>query len=236
MNLDLIGTGLAAVLTFFVLGYLLGDVPGLGAMFKFFYRLAMYILVGASVGYAISVGWWSVFYPRVMIRLMQAWAANDILSIIITAIGVGLGLLLLSKSFRTGAWLGNLATGYLVGVGLGVSLAGAMLGTLVAQSQAAASLAGAGGDSFQFTLEALLMVLATVTVLIAFNFTATARKGPLGVASRAVAGLAVVGRLFIYIALGVVFAGVYAASVAMLAGRLQFLISAFAMIGKTLGQ
>jgi len=38
MDLSLVGTTVAAVLTFFVLSYLLGDLPGVGDLFKFFYR------------------------------------------------------------------------------------------------------------------------------------------------------------------------------------------------------
>ena len=140
--IDLAGTAVAVLLTFFVFGYLLGDVPGLGVILKFFYRLSLYVLVGASVGYALVVAWWSILYPRV-VTLTQAIPAGRWDQVAVLLVGAVLGLLLLTKSIPSLAWLGNLATGYLVGVGLGVSLAGALLGTLIAQSQATAALAGA---------------------------------------------------------------------------------------------
>jgi hypothetical protein len=223
--IDLAGTALAALLTFFVLGYLLSDVPGLGVVFKFFYRLSLYVLVGASVGYALVVAWWSILYPRVMV-LIRAVPAGRWDQAVVPLIGTVLGLLLLTKSIRSWAWLGNLATGYLVGVGLGVSLGGALLGTLIAQSQATAALVGAGS-----LVEVPFLVLGTLTVLIAFTFTATARKGLSGAGSRFVAALAGLGRITLYVALGAAFAGVYAASVAVLVGRVQAILEALAKLG-----
>ena len=223
--IDLAGTAIAALLTFLVLGYLLGDVPGLGGVFKFFYRLSLYVLVGASVGYALVVAWWSILYPRVTV-MIQAIPAGRWDRAVVPFFGMLLGLLLLTKSVRSLAWLGNLATGYLMGVGLGVSLAGALFGTLIAQSQATAALAGAAS-----LVDVPFLVLGTLTVLIAFTFTATARRGLSGAGSRFVAALAGLGRISLYVALGAALAGVYAASVAVLVGRVQALLEALAKLG-----
>jgi hypothetical protein len=229
LPLDLIGTIVAAVLTFLVFSYLLGDLPGLGGLFKGFYRLAMHILIGAGVAYAVAVAWWSVIYPRVVLRLIPAIITVDRNAIGFYLIGVLIGVLLWMKLLRRWAWLGNWATGYLVGVGLGVTLGGAVLGTLLTQAQSTASFAGAGS-----AFEGALMLIATLSVLAAFTFTVTTRRGPLALVTRAVQGLSVVGRFFIYVALGAAFAGVYAASVAVLAGRVQFLIQAVGDIYKLL--
>jgi hypothetical protein len=238
VSLDFIGTIVAALLTFFVLGYLLGDLPGLGGLFKFLYRLVMHVLIGAGIAYALIVAWWSILYPRIVERLLPALAklaansdpqAAGIVGLYI--VGGALGLMfLLTKSNRQMAGLGNLVTGYLVGVGLGVSIGGAVLGTLFAQVQATAMLFGASGSPLWFPIDSLLLVVGTVTTLVAFSFTVTARRGPLAAATRLVQGVSVVGRFFLYVAFGAIFAGVYAASVAVLVGRLQFLISAISRL------
>ena len=225
MDLSLVGTTVAAVLTFFVLSYLLGDLPGVGDLFKFFYRLALHILVGAGVAYALLVAAWGVLYPYVFVRLMRFSVNNDIAQLAIALVGVGLGILMLFKGFRSLAWLGNIATGYLIGVGLGVAAGGAVLGTLYAQSVSTATLSGARTDSTLWLIvDSVILVLGTLTVLLSFTFTATGRRGLGGWAAQLVRVLSVLGRGFVYVALGAAFAGVYAASVAVLAGQAQTLI------------
>ncbi len=125
------------------------------------------------------------------------------------------GVLLWLKLWRRTSGWGNISTGYLVGVGLGVAAGGALTGTLVAQSIATATFTGT--DPFSF----FIGLLGTLTVLISFTFTATWRKGPLKVVARFVQGLSAVGRFFLYIALGATFAGVYVASVSVLIGQAQ---------------
>ena len=225
VDFNLIGTAVAAVLTFFVLGYLLGDLPGVGALFKFFYRLALHILVGAGVAFALLVAGWGVLYPYVFVRLTNASAQGNLIQMSIALIGVLLGVLMLTKGIRTWAWLGNIATGYLIGVGLGVATGGAVLGTLYAQSVSTATLSGARTDNPLWLMwDSVFLVVGTLTVLLSFTFTATGRKGIGGWAARWVRVLSVLGRGFIYVALGAAFAGVYAASAAVLAGQAQTLI------------
>jgi hypothetical protein len=212
-------------LTFFVLSYLLGDLPGVGNLFKFFYRLALHILVGAGVAYALLVAGWGVLYPYVFVHLTQFSVDNDITKLTIALVGTGLGILLLFKGIRSLAWLGNIATGYLIGVGLGVAAGGAVLGTLYAQSVNTATLSGARTDNAVWLiLDSVVLVLGTLTVLLSFTFTATGRRGLGGWAARWVRVLSVLGRGFVYVALGAAFAGVYAASAAVLAGQAQTLI------------
>jgi len=224
MDFTLVGTAVAAVLTVFVFSYLLGDLPGMGALFKFFYRLALHILVGAGVAYALLVAGWGVLYPYVFVRLTRFSVDNDMVKLTIALVGAGLGILLLFKGFRSLAWLGNIATGYLMGVGLGVAVGGAVLGTLYTQSVSTATLSGARtNNSLWLIVDSVILVLGTLTVLLSFTFTATGRKGLGGWAARLVRVLAVLGRGFVYVALGAAFAGVYAASAAVLAGQVQTL-------------
>ncbi len=225
MDFTLVGTAVAAVLTVFVFSYLLGDLPGVGDLFKFLYRLALHILVGAGVAYALLVAGWGVLYPYVFVRLTRFSVDHDIAQLTIALVGAGLGILMLFKGFRSLAWLGNIATGYLMGVGLGVAAGGAVLGTLYAQSVSTATLSGARTDhSVWLILDSVILVFGTLTVLLSFTFTATGRRGLGGWAARLIRVLSVLGRGFVYVALGAAFAGVYAASAAVLAGQAQTLI------------
>jgi hypothetical protein len=239
IDFNLIGMIAAAVLTFFVFSYLLGDLPAVGEVFQLFYRLALHILVGAGVAYALLVAVWGVLYPYVFVRLVQTSASNDITSIFYKAIalvGVLLGVLLLTKGIRTWAWLGNIATGYLIGVGLGVAAGGAVLGTLYAQSVSTATLSGARTDNpLWLIVDSFFLVFGTLTVLLSFTFTATGRKGIGGWAARLIRVLSILGHGFVYVALGAAFAGVYTASVAVLAGQAQTFIHQVAKILAALG-
>jgi len=219
LDIDLIGTTVAAVLTFFVFSYLLGDLPGLGPLFKFFYRLAMHVLVGAGVTYALIVVWWSVLYPRVFLRLVEARVSDNVGGMGIALVGAVLGILLLTKGIRSLAWVGNLSTAYLVGVGVGVATGGAVIGTLHSQSQATATFSTA--SSLPDLLLLFLGSLGTLAVLASFTFTATGRKGLAGLGARAVQVVSALGRLFLYVALGAAFAAVYVAGVSVLIGRAQ---------------
>jgi hypothetical protein len=222
VDFNLIGAAVAAVLTVFVFSYLLSDLPGVGDLFKFFYRLALHILVGAGVAYALLVAVWGVLYPYVFVRLVNASVQRNMIQIGVALAGVVLGVLILTKGIRAWAWLGNIATGYLIGVGLGVASGGAVLGTLYAQSVSTATLSGARTYNPVWLIwDSFFLVLGTLTVLLSFTFTATGHKGLGGWAARLVRVLSVLGRGFIYVALGAAFAGVYAASAAVLAGQTQ---------------
>jgi hypothetical protein len=219
LPVDLIGTAVAALLTFFVFSYLLGDLPGIGPLFKFFYRLAMHVLIGAGVAYALAVAVWSILFPRIFVRLTQAGLASRLDLLVAALAGIVLGSLLLFKLVPRWAWIGNISTSYLVGVGLGVAVGGALIGTVYTQTEATAKMWGA-----IYPPDPVILLFGTLTALIAFSFTATARRGVLGIVSRFVQVLAGIGRIFVYAALGAAFAGAYAAGVAVLVGRLQFLI------------
>jgi hypothetical protein len=211
---SLIGTIIATVLTLSVFSYLLG--------IRVLYRLALHILIGAGIAYAVVVAL-STLYTHLWLRWMDASANNKVTVMGFVLVGVVLGVLLLFKVSRRASGLGNISTAYLVGVGLGVAAGGALTGTLVAQSLVAATYTGTEPIAF------VIGLLGTLTVLISFTFTATWRRGPLEAFAQFVQVLSAVGRFFLYIALGATFAGVYVASVSVLIGQAQ-------LVGRFLGQ
>jgi len=189
-----------------VFSYLLG--------IRVLYRLALHILIGAGIAYAVVVAL-STLYTRVWLRWVEAPANSQVAVRGFVLSGVVLGVLLWLKLWRRTSGLGNISTGYLVGVGLGVAAGGALTGTLVAQSIATATFTGTEALSF------LIGLIGTLTALISFTFTATWRRVPLKAVAQFVQGLSAIGRFFVYVALGATFAGVYVASVSVLIGQAQ---------------
>ncbi len=118
----------------------------------------------------------------------------------------------------------------LVGVGAAAALGGALLGTLIPQVQASIDAfevrsVGGGLNIISKLIEGGIMFVGTVFTLASFHFSAgraadgTPKRNPL------IDGIAWVGRIFIAITLGVLFAGVYMAALTAMIERLSFLIN-----------
>lgn len=231
MNLDadLIGMLVAAFLTLCVFSYLLkGDF--------FLYRLAVAILTGGGAAY-ISVIVFSQVIPRVYIRLSSPGQVGWVSALV----GLLLGALVLFKGFprQRMVWLGNYSVAYLIGVGAAVSISGAALGTLLGQGRAAATIQG-GITPTTGTLEAIanaiIMLAGTLTVLISFAFLTNLRRGIGGLYARIVRPLSAIGRVFLALAFGAIFASVYIASISVLTSRIQFMVEAGQAIARTFMQ
>ncbi|HEX6269560.1 MAG TPA: hypothetical protein VFZ43_04945, partial [Anaerolineales bacterium] len=124
MSLDLLSAVFGLIFTLMVFSYLLRDNP--------LFRVAIYIFVGVSSGYAATVIVYSVLLPR--LRLLQT---NDLNQLILAIVPMLLGISLLAKLSPRISWIGNFAMAVLVGVGAASALGGAVLGTLIPQAQAA---------------------------------------------------------------------------------------------------
>lgn len=214
---DLVGLAVGAAFTFFILSYLAGDNP--------LYKLALYLFIGAIVGYSFGVVLREVLIGMALSRLLSKPST--------AAAPLVLGMLLLFKGFPKQSYVGNLSVAYLIGVGTAVALAGALLGTLAPQVAAAGrALSPISLSNFRFGLvDGLMVVLGTVSTLMSFTFFRTKdRKG--GAGERILDGVAWVGRVFLVSAFGVAFAGALTASLSILIGRMQYLIDVFyALVG-----
>ncbi len=212
---DLLTGGISFLLTLMVLSYLIGDNPA--------FRVAVYIFIGVSAGYAASVAWHQVIYPRLFIPL----ATGSLAVRLLTIVPLVLGLLLLFKLSPRTSQFGTLSMAYLVGVGAAVAVSGAVMGTLFPQTQASINvfnLSGAGQFWLERLSEGVVMLVGTITTLVYFHFGAKATtSGPQR--SKLVNALAWVGQVFIAITFGVLFSGVFVAAVTALIERMNFLIS-----------
>jgi hypothetical protein len=215
LSADLVPGIVSFLLTLMILSYLIGDNP--------LFRVAVYIFVGVSAGYAAAVAWWQVLFPRLMLPILSGSFFERFFALIALILGV----LLLMKLGRRTAALGNTSIAFLVGVSAAVAVGGAVMGTIIPQTQASINvyaLSGAGKYWLERFFFGTLMLIGTITTLVYFHFGAKSTpEGPRR--SQLVIVLSWIGQVFIAITLGVLFAGVFAAAMTALIERMNFIWS-----------
>jgi hypothetical protein len=212
MSIELISALIGFLLTLMVFSYLIGDNP--------LFRFAIYLFIGVSSGYAATVIVNYVLIPR-----LGSLPGNSVNQLILVAIPLLFGVTLFAKLFPRFSWIGNIAMAVLVGVGAAVAIGGALLGTLMPQLGSAISmfdLRAAGGVSR--LLQGLVMLGGTVFTLASFHFSAGRAADGIPKRNPIIEGIAWVGRLFIAITLGVLFAGVYMSALTAMIERLSFVV------------
>jgi hypothetical protein len=211
MPIEAISAIIGLVLSLLIFSYLIGDNP--------LFRGAIYLFIGVASGYAAVVIWQQVLLPKLFQPLLSA-DPNQLLPVIVP---LGLSISLLAKLSPRISWVGSFAMAMLVGVGAATALSGAVIGTLIPQSRAAM-------DAFSLPtlgrlFQGLIMLMGTALTLIYFQFSAT--RAADGSIKRPVVFefLAWIGRVFIAITLGVLFAGVYMAALSAMIERLSSVIN-----------
>jgi len=215
---DLIWTIVGFILTLMVFSYLFGDNP--------LFRLATYLFVGVSAGFAAVMVIYHVLMPRLLFPFLEgpfgAQAALALVPLI-------LGILLVMKLFPRLNRAGEIPMAYLVGVGAAVIIGGAVMGTLLTQSAAAINMfdfdlgAQFGQNRLMRLLEGGILLVGTIGTLIYFQFGARVRGDQPPQRARIVNILSSVGQVFIAITLGALFAGVFATALTALINRVDFL-------------
>jgi hypothetical protein len=206
---DILTGFLSFIFTLMILSYLIGDNP--------VFRLAIYIFVGVSAGYAASVAWQQILWPRLFEPLMTGSMQTRLLLVI----PMGLSILMLAKLSPRSARLGNPALALLVGTGAAVAVIGAVMGTIFPQSRSTINLFDphSNGNLVERLLEASIFLVGTISTLVYFHFGTKATPSG-NQRNRLVNGLSWVGKIFIAITFGVLFAGAYAAALTALIERL----------------
>jgi hypothetical protein len=214
---DLLGTLLGFFFTICVFSYIFGD--------NVLFRLATYIFIGVSAGYVAVITWYNVIWPQFLAPLLTGSQEQRLF----TLGPLVLSVVLLAKVSPRLSRFGNPAMAFLVGVGAATAIGGALLGTLFPQALATINMFDdtalmRTGNYWYGLFQALLFLIGALSALIFFHF--TVRRRPDQPAQRPgwVESVANVGQGFIAIALGALFAGVYAASMAALVERLQFTV------------
>jgi hypothetical protein len=205
------GVAVGALLTIMTLSYFFGIGP--------LYRIALHVFIGALVGYSLGIVLREVFIRMLFARLQSE-------RILIVPLTIGLWLFLF-KSLPRLAYVGNFAVAFLIGVGAAVALAGAVLGVLIPQTQAA-WLVLTPEHLVRYRLglmDGLLSLLGTVCTLLFFHYTRASRSGLTGIWARALSAASWLGRWFVTAALAVAYAGALTASLTTLVGRLRYLVA-----------
>jgi hypothetical protein len=226
--LDLVTAGVGFLMTIFILSYLFGD----NALF----RMAIYVFIGAAAGYVTAVALTQVLYPALIQPLFSPATLTNPLQLARIGIPLVAGLLLLFKLSPRLSHLGQLPMAYLAGVGAAVAIGGAVLGTILPQVSATfngldlISAGVTGVDTAFMFLNGAVVLLGVVGTLAYFQFGAaqkpdgSVRRNPI------VTLLSWVGRVFIAITFGVLFAGVYMAALTALLERMDAVRNFFILL------
>jgi hypothetical protein len=219
-------TIIAAVLTFMVWSYVLGDNPA--------FHIAEHLLVGSAVGFAVVVVWFNVLEP-------VYFQENRLQPELWSAIPLVLCLLLMTRLHPKWASLGSITVAFLVGVGAALAVGGALFGTLWSQTLATASLSLRGSEVdgamlpvFSDTLfwQNLAVLIGTIGTFFYFMFE-TRPQGALGgfrdTFTRFWGGI---GHWVIIITLGALFANAAMSRFTLLIGRVNWLLDVFAVNGR----
>ena len=218
---DLLSAGISFIITVLILSYLFGDNP--------LFRATVYIFIGVSAGYVAAVAWNQVILPQIILPIWSGTAFSSVWQTIVVVVPLVGGILLLAKAFPRLSGLGQLPMAYLVGVGAAVTIGGAVLGTLLPQIDATigsfnmnAAVARNVDPAIMF-LNGVLVLIGVIGTLAYFHFGARQKLDGTIKRNFLVEILTLIGRVYIAITFGVLFAGVYMAALTALIGRMDSL-------------
>lgn len=228
---ELIASFLASVLTIMVLSYLIGDNP--------LFKLAMHLLIGVAAGYAGAVAVHNVLIPGLVQPILDAGLSGllDVQLIIAVIIPLALTILLFLKVSPSTARYGTISIVLLVGVGAAVIVGGAITGSIIPLTNDSMQSLNpnvinqlTGETGVERLLTVIIVMIGTLTSLLYFRF--SVRKTDAETPFAIVAGYRIPGPLswlrgigagFIAITFGVMYAGAVAATLIILAERVQFI-------------
>lgn len=210
--LGIIGIALSVM----IFSYLLGD--------NFFFRVALYVLVGVSSGYAAAVLVTNVILPRLIEPLKQSGTDAFWLGLVPLVLCLLLTLMLIPRLVKAG----TLPLAFLAGAGAAIAIAGISRGTLAPQLLAVVNrfspelLQKNTGVDWGRIVEALFILLGVVSVLFYFHHRLS-RKSAGTQRPLLVEGISSVGQIFLGISLGMLFVGFYSAALTALIARMLWL-------------
>lgn len=212
---EMIGLATATVLTLAVLSYLFGD--------NGFFRVAQSLFVGVSAGYIGALCWHSVLWPRILLLVRQPttyWYYG---------LFFVLGVMLLARGLRATRVLADLPLGVLFGIGAALALGGTLAGTLLPLVRSMflplnPFTYGSGWPAWVMVIDAILIIIGTLAVLGAFQFTIP-QRGPFKYIGKAWSALGnSLGRGLIMVTFGALYAGALVSFLTLFIGRLEFLL------------
>lgn len=223
---DPIGAIIGFLLTIMVLSYIIGD--------NVLFRLAIHIFIGAASGYAAVLILYNVLWYQVLVPVLQVATTGEsggLVTYIIRVVpAVILGIWMMTKiSPRMARW-GTPVLAFLTGVGAATVVAGAVRGTILPQVGASVNVLNIQSAPAQLSnmvgwfINGLVILAGTITTLIYFQFGIKRQEEGEPVQHSVVLEyLSTVGQGFIIVTMGVLFTGVYIATLSALIDRIRFL-------------
>ena len=214
--MDVVLGVIGIALSVMIFSYLLGD--------NFFFRVALYVLVGVSSGYAAAVLVTKVILPRLIEPLKQSGTDAFWLGLVPLVLCMLLTLILIPRLVKAG----TLPLSFLAGAGAAIAIAGISRGTLAPQLLAVVNrfspelLQKNSGVDWGGIVEALFILFGVVSVLFYFHHRLS-RKSAGTQRPLLVEGVSSVGQIFLGISLGMLFVGFYSAALTALIARMFWL-------------
>ncbi len=205
--ISVVGVWTGAILTLLVFSYLLSDSP--------LFRFTQAVFVGVTIGYATTVALYLVLLPMLLVPLASGqW---------IYGVPLLLGILLLLKLRPSWAAFGNIPVAFLFGVGSALAIGGALSGALV--PQLAATLVSLSPLQNPGALASnLILVIGTIGALLSFRFVIGGERPATHALDLIGRRWGYVGRWFILIAFGAIFASTAVSRVSILVSRIYYLL------------
>lgn len=221
--IEFIGLALGFLLTILIFSYLMGDNP--------FFRLAIHIFIGVSAAYVAIITINNVLIPRLIMPLINGSQGERLLSIILFIPSIFL-FFKVTPLRRAGNW----AVAILVGIGAAAAIGGAITGTLFPQilgtiNSVDPSAYTVSTGRWDQAINGLIIVIGTITTLLYFHFGTQDIPGQTDERLPFIETISKVGKVFLAITFGALYAGVYLSALAALVERLSFIWDFFNNVG-----
>ncbi len=203
---DLSGLLLGFSFTIFIFSYILGD--------NFLFRLATHVFIGAAAGYASVVTLYNVILPQLIFPLFEGGQGELILTISLLIPSI----LLLAKISPRLSKIGNPAIAILVGIGAAAAIGGAIFGTIFPQTTASINIFETNN-----LFDGAVVLVGTLVTFLYFQFSTRSNKSQRPALAQVTRLIRWLGKTFIAITFGALFAGVYIAALTALIERFTFL-------------
>ncbi|MFO7949487.1 MAG: hypothetical protein R6U36_03860 [Candidatus Fermentibacteraceae bacterium] len=200
---DQIGIWVAAFFTLAIYSFLYKENP--------VYRFAEHAVVGISLGYSMVYVYNTVLEPRLLEPLFVR-GQIALLPVLL------LGLLYITRFFRSVSWLSRYPIAVVFGMAMGLSFPRTMLSMVLRQAEATVIPIYQSGYAWHDVLGSLVIIIGTLTALIYFFFSKPHKGWFFGTGSR-------IGIWIIMIAFGATFGFTVMGRISLLIGRVQFLLT-----------
>jgi len=216
---ELIWGVVGLLLTVMILSYLIGD--------NFLFRIGAYLLVGVTAGFLTVIITRQVLWPNLVQPLIDGSQYQRLWALI----PLVLSLLLILSQFSRLTAAGRIPLAFLAGLTAAIAIGGAVFGTIVPQARAVvngfdtASWYADPGRPWMHILEAGVMLIGVISTLSYFHFGGRFHRVPGSGNSarpRFLEVLSQVGQVFIGLALGAIFAGIFSSALLAMIDRLVF--------------